>query len=72
VLHRELEKHGIHNIVVNAAGIEVAVNDRVKTDKRDALKLSTLLEAKQLKEIRIPSEEEEAHRILSRNCMESH
>lgn len=66
VLHRELQKHGIHNRVVNAAGIEVASNSRVKTDKRDALKLATLLEAKRLKGIRIPSEEEEAHRILSR------
>lgn len=66
VLHRELEAHGIENIVVNAAGVEVAVNNRVKTDKRDALKLATLLEAKRLKGIRIPSEAEEAHRLLSR------
>jgi transposase len=66
VLHRELEKHGIQNLVVNAAGIEVAANDRVKTDKRDAQKLSILLEAKRLKGIRIPSETEEAHRILTR------
>jgi transposase len=66
VLHRELEKNGIQNLVINAAGIEVAVNDRVKTDKRDALKLATLLEAKRLKGIRIPSEAEEAHRLLSR------
>jgi len=66
VLHRELEKNGIQNKVVNAAGIEVASNNRVKTDKRDALKLATLLEANRLKGIRIPSEEEEAHRILSR------
>jgi transposase len=68
VLHRELETHGIRNLVVNASStsIEVAVNDRVKTDKRDALKLSTLLEAKRLKGIRIPPESEEAHRLLSR------
>jgi transposase len=66
VLHRELEKNGVQNIVVNAAGIEVASNNRVKTDKRDALKLATLLEAKRLQGIRIPSEAEEAHRILSR------
>ena len=66
VLHRELKAHGIQNIVVHAAGIEVAINNRVKTDKRDALKLSSLLEAKRLKGIRIPSEEEEAHRLLSR------
>jgi transposase len=66
VLHRELERKGIHNLVINASSIEVAVNDRVKTDKRDALKLSTLLEAKRLKGIRIPTESEEAHRLLSR------
>jgi transposase len=66
VLHRELEHQGIHNLVVHAAGMEVAANDRVKTDKRDAHKLSTLLEAKRLKGIRIPSEAEEAHRLLSR------
>lgn len=66
VLHRELEKNGIHNLVVHAAAIEVAANDRVKTDKRDACKLSILLEAKRLKGIRIPSEVEENHRQLSR------
>lgn len=36
VLHRELVKHGIDSIVVHAAAVEVAVNNRVKTDKRDA------------------------------------
>ena len=30
-LHRELEAAGISNIVVHAASIEVAANDRVKT-----------------------------------------
>ena len=34
VLHRELTKHGIHNLVVNAAGVEVAVNDRVAIARR--------------------------------------
>lgn len=38
-------KHGINNIVVHAAAIEVAANDRVKTDKRDAQKMVALLEA---------------------------
>ena len=66
VLHRELEKNGVHNIVVHAAGIEVASNDRVKTDKRDAQKLSALLEAKRLRGIRIPSELEENRRQLTR------
>ncbi len=65
-LHRYLVSAGINNIVVHAAGIEVAVNNRVKTDKRDATKLATLLEAKRLKGIRIPSEKEENQRILTR------
>ena len=65
-LHRELEKNGIHNLVVHAAGIEVAVNDRVKTDKRDAHRLSSLLESNRLKGIRVPTELEEEHRQLTR------
>ncbi|MEL7227841.1 MAG: IS110 family transposase, partial [Cyanobacteria bacterium J06576_12] len=64
-LHRELEKNGIHNLVVHAAGIEVAVNDRVETDKRDAAKLASLLESNRLKGIRILTEEEN-HRQLTR------
>ena len=38
----------------------------VKTDKRDATKLATLLEAKRLTGIRIPSEKEENQRLLTR------
>ena len=49
------EKAGIESIVVNPASIEVAVNNRVKTDKRDALKMATLLEGGRLKGIRIPT-----------------
>ena len=66
VLHRELVKQGINNIVVHAAGIEVAVNNRVKTDKRDAQKLAVLLEAGRLKGIGIPSVAVEQRRILTR------
>ncbi len=65
-LHRKLVNLGIDNIVVHAAGIEVAVNNRVKTDKRDATKLATMLEAKRLKGIHIPSEKEENQRLLTR------
>lgn len=65
-LHRELVKQGIKNIVVHAASIEVAVNDRVKTDKRDAQKMAALLEAGRLKGNRIPSESEEQRRMLTR------
>lgn len=65
-LHRVLEKNGITNLVVHAAGIEVAVGDRVKTDKRDSLKIATQLEANRLKGIHIPSEEREEKRALTR------
>ncbi|MES1025118.1 MULTISPECIES: transposase [Cyanophyceae] len=66
VLHRKLEEAGIKNLVVNAASIETTVHNRVKTDKRDALKLASLLEAGRLKGIRVPSEKEETQRLLSR------
>lgn len=66
VLHRRLTLSGIANIVVNAASIAVAARDRVKTDRRDSLKIATQLDCNQLKGIRIPSEEEEARRVLHR------
>lgn len=65
-LHRRLKLAGIANIVVNAASIAVAARDRVKTDRRDSLKIATQLDGNQLKGIRIPSEEEEAKRALHR------
>lgn len=66
VLHRVLEKEGIANIVVNPGSIEVAVHNRVKTDKRDALKIATLLEAGRLKGIRVPTPQQEQQRLLTR------
>lgn len=66
VLHRRLEEAGIKNIVVNPASIETTVYNRVKTDKRDALKIASLLEAGRLKGIKVPSEKEEAQRLLTR------
>ena len=48
VLHRQLLRSGIKNIVVNPGSIEVASRDRVKTDKRDAKKLSQQLSNHQL------------------------
>jgi transposase len=65
-LHRTLETGGIKNLVVHAAGIEVAIGDRVKTDKRDSLKIATQLAAGRLKGIHIPSEEREEKRALTR------
>lgn len=65
-LHRTLVKNNICNKVVHAAGIEVAVGDRVKTDKRDSLKIATQLAAGRLKGIHVPSEEREEKRALTR------
>lgn len=65
-LHRCLEADGIKNIVVDAAGMEIAVGDRVKTDKRDSLKLATHLAGGRLKGIRVPSVEREDYRAVTR------
>ena len=66
VLHRIFFKAGIPNIVVNPGSIEIAVHNRVKTDKRDALKIATLLEAGRLKGIPVPTKEQEMQRLLTR------
>ena len=65
-LHRALVTAGIKNIVVNPASIEVAVNDKVKTDRRDSQKQAEQLSRGVLKGIYIPTEEEELDRVLSR------
>lgn len=65
-LHRCLIAEGIKNRVVDAAGIEVAVGDRVKTDKRDSLKLATHLSQGRLKGIHVPSPEREDNRAVTR------
>jgi transposase len=65
-LHRHLVAHGIKNRVINAASVEVASNDRVKTDKRDAKKIAEQLEAGRLRAIYIPSLEEEERRSITR------
>jgi transposase len=64
--HRILVQNGIHNIVVHASSIEIASRDRVKTDKRDSLKIATQLSVGRLKCIHIPSVEREAFRSVSR------
>ena len=65
-LHRCLEAEGVKSIVVDAAGIEVAVGDRVKTDKRDSLKLASHLASGRLKGIHVPSVEREDYRAVTR------
>ena len=66
VLHRVLKRHGIDSQVVHPASIEVAVHNRVKTDKRDAQKIAIQLAAGRLRGIRIPDEAQEGRRLLSR------
>lgn len=65
-LHRLLVKNGIDNRIVHAAGMEVATGDRVKTDKRDSVKLATQLAAGRLRGIHVPSEEREEKRAVTR------
>jgi transposase len=65
-LHRVLVESGIDNIVVNAASIEVAANDKKKTDKRDAKKIAEQLAAGRLTGIYIPTIEEELRRQITR------
>ena len=65
-LHRDLLESAIENIVVNPGSVETASRDRVKTDKRDAKKLSEQLSDGRLKSIHIPSKEEELLRLSTR------
>jgi transposase len=65
-LHRCLAAGGINNMVVHPGSIEVASRDRVKTDKRDALKIATQLSAGRLHGIFVPSQEREEKRTVSR------
>lgn len=64
-LHRTLEVAGIENIVVHAAGIETS-NNRVKTDKRDSLKIAVHLSEGKLRSVHIPSLEREDYRTVTR------
>lgn len=63
-LHRQLISRGISNDVVHPGSIEVSSRDRVKTDKRDALKMATQLSAGRLKGIYVPSKEEKKNGAL--------
>jgi transposase len=65
-LHRYLVQNGITNLVVHPAAIEIAARERVKTDKRDALKISIQLASGRLRSIHIPGEEQEANRMVTR------
>lgn len=65
-LHRFLVKHGIDNIVVHPASIEVESHNRKKTDKRDSKKIAQQLAAKRLQSVYIPTQDQENRRSISR------
>ena len=65
-LHRVLAGAGIQNRIVHPAGIEVAVRERVKNDRRDSEKIATQLAEGKLRGIHIPTVEREGFREISR------
>lgn len=65
-LHRYLTQYGINNLVVHPAAIEIAARERVKTDRRDALKIGMQLASGRLRSINIPKEEQEGNRAVTR------
>jgi transposase len=65
-LHRDLVKAGIDCIVVAPSLVPTRAGDRVKTDRRDAVKLARFLRSGDLTEIVVPDEATEAMRDLER------
>ena len=68
-LVRRAPAEGIEMAVCSPGNIERRPGDRIKTDKRDAIRLARLLAAGELRLVRIPSEEQEQLRDLVR-CRE--
>lgn len=65
-LHRKLRELGYECHVVAPAKTPSVASDRVKTDRRDAIKLASFLATGHLTFIRVPTPEEEALRDLIR------
>lgn len=65
-LHRELQKSGIKNIVINPGSLEVAKVEVVKTDKKDSKKIAEQLSMGRLQGIYIPTIKEESRRQINR------
>ena len=61
-----LERDGIHCIVTPPSLMPVEIGNRVKTDRRDSLKLARLLQAGMLKAVFVLTEEQRADRELVR------
>ena len=65
-LQRFLSGNGVTCLVVHPASIEIASRERVKTDKRDSLKIAVQLSSGRLKSVFIPEKQREDFRILTR------
>lgn len=65
-IFRQLQKLGIDCIVVAPSLVPQRAGDRVKTDRRDALKLARLLRSGELVPVWVPDEAQEALRDLVR------
>jgi len=65
-LYRQLKQLGISCLVAAPSLIPRRPGDRVKTDRRDALRLAQLLRAKELTAVWVPTEDDEALRDLVR------
>ena len=65
-LHRYLIANEIDSIVVHPGSIEVSSRNRVKTDKRDALKIATQLSVGRLHGVFVPSFDQEDRRCATR------
>lgn len=66
VVCRQLQKLGVECRIVAPSMIPTKPGDRIKTDRRDALKLMQLLKADMLTAIHVPTPDEEAVRELCR------
>ena len=66
VIWRHLTAHGIHCEVVAPSSIPRPPGERIKTDRRDALKLARLARDGSLNPVRVPDEADEAMRDLVR------
>ena len=66
VLARRLKAWGIECLVLSPTHIPKASGDKVKTDRRDAVKLARLLRAGDVRGINIPDDRDEAVRDLCR------
>ncbi|MGH3282185.1 MAG: IS110 family transposase, partial [Trebonia sp.] len=65
-LHRLITSMGVACVVIAPSLVPKGASDRVKTDRRDAVRLTLALRAGMLAPVRVPSPPEEAVRDLVR------